>query len=99
MNNIPNDAFALICEGNSMEPGLCDGDIVVIEPTPNVEDGEIAAFSVGGDTKATLRRIKHTGDSILLMPDNRDYEPIVLDAQHPGRIYGKAIMMIRNGSI
>lgn len=98
-NRIPNDAFALICEGDSMEPGLRDGDIVVIEPTPNVEDGEIAAVSVGDDTKATLRRIKHRGDSICLMPDNRDYDPIVLDAQHPGRIFGKVILMIRNGSI
>ena len=94
-NRIPNDALALICEGNSMEPGLYDGDIVVIEPTQNVEDGEIAAVSVGGDTKAALRRIKHIGDSICLMPDNRDYDPIVLDAQHPGRIFGKAIRITR----
>lgn len=96
--NIPNDAFALICEGNSMEPGLHDGDRVIIEPTPNVEDGEIAAVLVDGDTKATLKRIKHVGDTIELIPDNDDYDKIVLDKDHPGRILGRKIQMIRYGS-
>lgn len=93
---IPTDAFALVCEGSSMEPSIVDGDKVVIEPTPDVEDGQVAAVLVDDQTKATLKRIKHIGDSIWLMPDNRDYDPIVLDAQHPGRIIGKAIKLIRD---
>ena len=93
---IPTDAFALVCEGSSMEPSIVDGDKVVIEPTPDVEDGQVAAVLVDDQTKATLKRIKHIGNSIWLMPDNRDYDPIVLDAQHPGRIIGKAIKLIRD---
>ena len=93
---IPIDAFALVCEGSSMEPSIIDGDKVVIEPTPDVEDGQVAAVLVDDQTKATLKRIKHIGNSIWLMPDNRDYDPIVLDAQHPGRIIGKAIKLMRD---
>ncbi|WP_396583354.1 helix-turn-helix domain-containing protein [Lactobacillus delbrueckii] len=93
---IPRDAFALVCEGSSMEPSIVDGDKVVIEPTPDVEDGQVAAVLVDDQTKATLKRIKHIDNSIWLMPDNRDYDPIVLDAQHPGRIIGKAIKLIRD---
>lgn len=93
---IPRDAFALVCEGSSMEPSIVDGDKVVIEPTPDVEDGQVAAVLVDDQTKATLKRIKHIGNSIWLMPDNRDYDPIVLDAQHPGRIIGKAIKLMRD---
>lgn len=93
---IPTDAFALVCEGSSMEPSIIDGDKVVIEPTPDVEDGQVAAVLVDDQTKATLKRIKHIGNSIWLMPDNRDYDPIVLDAQHPGRIIGKAIKLMRD---
>lgn len=93
---IPTDAFALVCEGSSMEPSIVNGDKVVIEPTPDVEDGQVAAVLVDDQTKATLKRIKHIGNSIWLMPDNRDYDPIVLDAQHPGRIIGKAIKLIRD---
>lgn len=98
LGSFPKDAFALICEGNSMEPGLHDGDRVIIEPTPDVEDGEIAAVLVDGDTKATLKRIKHVGDTIELIPDNDDYDTIILDKDHPGRILGKKIQMIRYGS-
>lgn len=79
-----------------MEPSIMDGDKVVIEPTPDVEDGQVAAVLVDDQAKATLKRIKHIGDSIWLMPDNRDYDPIVLDAQHPGRIIGKAIKLMRD---
>lgn len=93
---IPRGAFALVCEGSSMEPSIIDGDKVVIEPTPDVEDGQVAAVLVDDQTKATLKRIKHVDNSIWLMPDNRDYDPIVLDAQHPGRIIGKAIKLIRD---
>lgn len=93
---IPTDAFALVCEGSSMEPSIIDGDKVVIEPTPDVKDGQVAAVLVDDQAKATLNRIKHIGDSILLMPDNRDYDPIVLGAQHPGRIIGKAIKLMRD---
>ncbi|MFB6006009.1 helix-turn-helix domain-containing protein [Lactobacillus delbrueckii subsp. lactis] len=93
---IPRHAFALVCEGSSMEPSIVDGDKVVIEPTPDVEDGQVAAVLVDDQTKATLKRIKHIDNSIWLMPDNRDYDPIVLDAQHPGRIIGKAIKLIRD---
>lgn len=81
-----------------MEPGLQDGDWVVIEPTPNVEDGEVAAVLVDGDTKATLKQVRHVGDTIWLMPTNPAYSPIVLDKDHPGRILGKKIQMIRYGS-
>ena len=93
---IPRDAFALVCEGSSMEPSIVDGDKVIIEPTPDVEDGQVAAVLVDDQTKATIKRIKHIDNSIWLMPDNRDYDPIVLDAQHPGRIIGKAIKLIRD---
>lgn len=96
--HLPDGAFALICEGDSMEPGLQDGDRVVIEPTPNVEDGEVAAVLVDGDTKATLKKVRHVGDTIWLMPTNPAYSPIVLDKDHPGRILGKKIQMIRYGS-
>lgn len=96
--HLPDGAFALICEGDSMEPGLQDGDLVVIEPTPNVEDGEVAAVLVDGDTKATLKQVRHVGDTIWLMPTNPAYSPIVLDKDHPGRILGKKIQMIRYGS-
>ena len=62
-----------------------------IREQPDVEDGEIAAALVDGDTEATLKRIKRQGDLVMLMPDNKNYDPIILDKRNPGRIIGKAV--------
>ena len=75
-----------------MEP---DGDIAYIRQQPEVEDGEIAAVLVDGDTRATLKRVKKVGDQVFLLPDNPRFKPIVLDADHPGKIIGKMIKMSR----
>ena len=83
--------FALRCKGHSMEPTIHDGSLVTIREQPTVEDGEIAAVLVDGDNEATLKRVKHQGDLIMLMPDNKEYDPIILDKSNPGRIVGKAV--------
>ena len=83
--------FALRCKGHSMEPTIHDGSLVTIREQPTVEDGEIAAVLVGGDNEATLKRVKHQGKLIMLMPDNQEYDPIILDKNNPGRIVGKAV--------
>lgn len=83
--------FALRCKGQSMEPTIPDKAIVVIHEQSEVEDGEIAAVQVDHDTEATLKRIKHQGDMVLLLPDNKNYDPIILNKENPGRIIGKAI--------
>lgn len=91
----PDSIFALKCEGDSMEPYILDGDIAYIRQQPEVEDGEIAAVLVDGDTKATLKRVKRVGDQVILSPDNPRFSPIVLDQDHPGKIIGKMIKMSR----
>ena len=91
----PDSVFALKCEGDSMEPYIMDGDIAYIRQQPEVEDGEIAAVLVDGDTKATLKRVKRVGDQVILTPDNPRFDPIVLDKDHPGKIIGKMIKMSR----
>lgn len=83
--------FALRCKGHSMEPTIPDKSLVIIHEQPEVEDGEIAAVLVDGDTEATLKRVKHQGDLVMLIPDNKEYDPIILDKKNPGRIIGKVI--------
>lgn len=83
--------FALRCKGHSMEPTIHDGSLVTIREQPTVEDGEIAAVLVDGDNEATLKRVKHQGNLIMLMPDNKEFDPIILDKDNPGRIVGKAV--------
>lgn len=66
--------FALTCVGDSMiEAGILDGDIVYIRRQPKVEDGEIAAVRIGDE--ATLKRVYYDGESLTLIPCNREYRP------------------------
>ncbi|WP_295745334.1 XRE family transcriptional regulator [uncultured Limosilactobacillus sp.] len=88
--------FALRCKGHSMEPTIPDGSLVIIHQQSEVENGEIAAVLVDGDTEATLKRIKYLDKLVMLMPENQQYDPIVLDKEHPGRIIGKAISYSAN---
>lgn len=90
--SLPNgEIFALRTKGDSMEPTIPNGAIVLIREQNEVEYGEIAAVLVNGDTEATLKRIKKQGNTVLLMPDNPKHEPYIVDEQNPARIIGKAI--------
>lgn len=85
--------FYLHCKGDSMAPTIPDGAYVLIRQQPDVEDGEIAAVLVNGDTEATLKRVKRQGSLVMLMPDNQSYDPYVVTPDNPARILGKALKM------
>lgn len=85
--------FYLHCKGDSMAPTIPDGAYVLIRQQPDVEDGEIAAVLVNGDTEATLKRIKRQGSLVMLMPDNQTYTPYIVTEGNPARILGKALKM------
>lgn len=86
--------FALKIKGRSMEPRLEDGDIIVVRQQPMVENGEIAAVSVGMDD-ATCKKVYSYPTGIRLVPINPEYEPIILTNEDmektPVRILGKVV--------
>lgn len=84
------ETFYLRSRGDSMEPTIPNGALVLIVSQPDVEDGQIAAVQVDDDSRATLKRIHHQGNSIILMPDNPMHSPIILNEENPGRIIGRA---------
>lgn len=81
--------FSLKCKGDSMEPVIPDGSFVTIRQQDTVENGEMAAVLIGDE--ATIKRIKRVDNTTLLMPENKKYDPIVLDKDHPGKIIGKVV--------
>lgn len=85
------DIFFLTAKGDSMDPTIKDKSYVMIRNQPIVEDGEIAAVLVNGDSEATLKRVKHQGNIVMLMPDNPEYTPYIITKDNPARIIGKAI--------
>ena len=83
--------FALRAKGDSMEPTIPNGSIVLIREQSDVESGEIAAVLVNGDTEATLKRVKRLGQITMLMPDNTKHDPIPVTKEKTARIIGKAV--------
>jgi len=88
--------FGLIAKGNSMEPTISNGAKVLVREQSDVEHGEIAAVLINCDSEATLKRVKRQGDTVLLMADNPNHEPIIVDKNNPIRIIGKAIRVTKD---
>ena len=76
--------FALRCKGDSMQPTFLDGDFVLIRQQPEVENGQIAAVNIGGET--TLKHVYFQEGGILLTADNAKYPPIFVPAGQDGEI-------------
>lgn len=88
---VSGNTFYLKAYGDSMEPKIPNGADVLIREQSSVEDGEIAAVLVNGDTEATLKRVHYQNDSILLIAENSAYQPYIVNEDNPARILGKAI--------
>ena len=83
--------FYLTAKGDSMEPKIPNGSDVLIRLQNDVEDGEIAAVLVNGDSEATLKRVKKQGDIVMLVAENNAYAPYIVTEHNPARILGKAV--------
>jgi len=74
----PENHFFLRVIGDSMIGArINDGDLVLIRKEPCAENGQIVACRVNGD-EMTLKRYKLKDNSIFFLPENSNYEPIIL---------------------
>ncbi len=87
----PEEYFYLSVRGDSMiGAGIPDGSLVLIHKQDCTESGQIVACLVNGDS-ATLKRYKRVGDTILLMPENSKYEPILVKCSDFDSGYAKIL--------
>jgi len=69
------ECFALRIGGDSMEPRIREGDVVIVQKQETCETGDLAVVLVnGGD--ATVKRIKKGPEGLMLIPNNPAYEPM-----------------------
>ena len=66
--------FALQIKGQSMEPKISDGDVVIVRKQPDVDSGQIAIVCVNGD-HATCKKVMKQPGGILLQPLNPTFTP------------------------
>ncbi len=88
------DYFALKIHGDSMEPKISDGDIVIVRKQCDVETGETAIVRVNA-TDATCKKILKNEAGIILFPTNPVFEPTFFSwdeiEEKPITILGKVV--------
>lgn len=91
-NDLPGgELFYLTAQGDSMQPTIPNGSLVLCRRQADVENGEIAAVLVNGDEETTLKKVRKINGMIMLEPLNDQYEPFFITKDNPARIVGKAV--------
>ncbi len=72
-----------------------DGDIVVMEPARDVNDGEMAAVYLKAENEVTLKKFYREGDQVRLQPMNQTMEPIYTAAANV-EVQGRVVTAIRS---
>ena len=74
----PQADYLLRVHGMSMRnAGIHDGDLLAVHRTPEAENGQIVVARLDGEV--TVKRFQRCGDSVTLLPENPDFEPIHID--------------------
>lgn len=69
----PDDYFFVKARGNSMEPAIQDGDLVLARKQDEVDNGQIAVLVHNGMPK--IKRVLKVDNRYLLASSNSDFEP------------------------
>ena len=93
--NSKTELYALRVKGTSMIDALIDdGDIVLVEPTHEVNNGDMVIAWLKLEQEATLKRIYKEGSKIRLQPANSQMEPIYANANNV-EVHGKVAAVLR----
>ncbi|MEY4836011.1 MAG: Protein UmuD [Bacteroidota bacterium] len=86
--------FYAKANGNSMTgAGIDDGDILVIDKSIEPQDGKIAVCFIDGEF--TVKRIKVQENSLLLLPENKLFEPIEITEENNFIIWGIVTFVVK----
>ena len=67
--------FALRIKGDSMQPKMDDGDVVIVRQQSDANSGDTVIALVNGDD-ATCKKLQKTENGIMLVSTNQNYLPM-----------------------
>jgi DNA polymerase V len=90
----PAATFFVRVSGDSMTPGIADGDILVVDKSLTPQPHTVILAVVDGEF--TVKRFRRQGGQVILQPDNPTYAPIVIT--DPGRFlcWGVVTYVVHN---
>jgi repressor LexA len=92
----PRADYLLQVRGLSMrDAGILEGDLLAVHKTDDVRSGQIVVARIGDEV--TVKRLRRRGNSLQLLPENPDFEPIEVDAREEQfAIEGLGVGVIRS---
>lgn len=87
------DCFFLRAKGDSMEPIITDGDLLLVEPGIRWKDGDIVAVWVDGEVTCKFLYIAETNATLIAA--NHEYPPITVNGKHETHIIGRVVHSLR----
>lgn len=91
--------YLLKVRGMSMrDAGILDGDLLAVQKARDAKNGQIVVARLGDDV--TVKRFRRTRSSIELIPENPDYETLVVPfGDVDFALEGIAVGLIRNSMV
>jgi len=75
----PRADYLLQVRGMSMrEAGILDGDLLAVHRAARADNGQVVVARLNDD-EVTVKRFRHKGHVVHLLPENPAFEPIVVD--------------------
>ena len=87
--------YLLKVRGMSMrDAGIMDGDLLAVQKATDAKNGQIVVARLGDDV--TVKRLRRTKAGIELLPENPDFQTIVVPPDADFELEGVAVGLIRN---
>ena len=93
----PRADYLLKVRGMSMrDAGIHDGDLLAVHKTSEARSGQVVVARLNDEV--TVKRLRRRGAIIELLPENPEFEPIIVDPRREEfAIEGLAVGVIRAG--
>jgi repressor LexA len=89
-----DNCFALKVKGDSMiDAGIFDGDLVIVSPQMAANNGDIIVARISDEVTVKIYEFKN--QVVKLIPQNKDYNPIVVENKEEFSIVGKVTGVLR----
>lgn len=91
------DYVALRIHGDSMQPRMVEGDVVIVRVQSTAENGDIVVVLLDeeGEVRATCKKFVRDENGVTLISFNSDYAPMHFSSEQlrriPLRIFGRVV--------
>ena len=87
--------FFVRVDGESMiDSGIHSGDILIVDRSLKPNNNRVVIARLNGEL--TVKRIRKSKSSIYLLPDNKDFKPILIDESMDFEVWGVVTNVIHS---